>query len=194
MRNAGSVEAFTAAEIGDRDGWVCGICQDGTRLVDPSSGAPRALSPSIDHIVVVSAGGQHAPANVRITHLWCNVERGGGRARSPQYMRARLSQVLDGVPVPEELQRSRAASWRWPASLRVEYMIALYITAGWVEGDPRYGDPTTRLADIAGQRFGAAADDAVRSGLQWVDKARERRARRAAGWRSSIEVRLDQQQ
>jgi hypothetical protein len=45
-------------------------------------------------------------------------------------------------------------------------MIALYITAGWVTGDPRYGDPATRLADIAAQRFGTDADDAVKSDLQ----------------------------
>jgi hypothetical protein len=105
---------------------------------------------------------------------------------------AKLSQALDGAPVPEELHRSRAPSWRWPASQRVEYMIALYITAGWVTGDPRYGDPATRLADIAVQRFGAAADDAVKSGLQWVDKARQRRAQRAAWWRSAIKANLDQ--
>jgi hypothetical protein len=105
MRKAGPVEAFTAEEIGHRDG---GICQDGTRLVDPSPGAPRALSPSVDHVVAVSAGGLHARANVQITHLWCNVERGNGRTPSPQYMRVRLSQALDGMPVPEELHRSRA--------------------------------------------------------------------------------------
>jgi hypothetical protein len=193
MREAGPVEAFTAGEIGHRDGWLCGICQDGTRLVDPFPGAPRALSPSIDHIVAASSGGPHAQDNVRITHLWCNVERGNGKARSPQYMRARLAQVLDGVPVPEELHRSRAPSWRWPASLRVEYMIALYITAGWVAGDPRYGDPATRLADIASQRFGTAADDAVRSGLQWADKARQRQAKRTAWWRAAANANLDRQ-
>jgi hypothetical protein len=68
------------------------------------------------------------------------------------------------VPIPEELHRSHAPSWSWPANQRVEYMIALYITAGWVTGDPRYGDPATRLADIAVQRFGTAADDAVNPG------------------------------
>jgi hypothetical protein len=193
MRKAGPVEAFTAEEIGHRDSWVCGICQDGMRLVDPSPGAPRALSPSIDHIVAVSAGGPHARANVRITHLWCNVERGGGRTPSPQYMRARLSQALDGVPVPEELHRSRAPSWRWPASRQVEYMIALYTTAGWVTGDPRYGDPATRLADTTAQRFGPAADDAVKSDLQWVDKARQRRAEMTARWRSPIKANPGQQ-
>ena len=54
MRKAGPVEAFTADEIGHRDGWVCGVCQDSARLVDPSPGAPRALSPSIDHIVAMT--------------------------------------------------------------------------------------------------------------------------------------------
>jgi hypothetical protein len=64
-------------------------------------------------------------------------------------------------------------------------MIALYITAGWVTGDPRYGDPATRLADIAVQRFGPA-DDAVKSDLQWVDKVRQRRAQKDAWWRPAI--------
>jgi hypothetical protein len=73
--------------------------------------------------------------------------------------------------VPEELHRSRLPSWRWPASQRVEYMIALRITAGWVTGDPRYGDPVTRLADTTAQWLGAAADDAVQSGLHWVGNA-----------------------
>jgi hypothetical protein len=31
MRAAGQVESFTMAEIGDRDGWLCGICQDTAR-------------------------------------------------------------------------------------------------------------------------------------------------------------------
>ena len=28
MRAAGLLESFTKAEIGDRDGWLCGICKD----------------------------------------------------------------------------------------------------------------------------------------------------------------------
>ena len=193
MRKAGPVEAFDADEIGDRDGWVCGICQDGTRLVNPSPGAPRALSPSVDHIVAVSAGGSHARVNVRITHLWCNVERGNGRTPSPQHMRARLSQVLDGVPIPEDLHRSRAPSWHWPASPRIEYIIALHIMAGLVTGDPRYGDPATRLADTAAQRFGTAADRVVKSDLQRMDKVRQRQAQSAAWWRVSIKADPGQQ-
>jgi hypothetical protein len=71
-------------------------------------------------------------------------------------------------------------------------MIALYITAGWVTGDPRYGDPATRLADIATQRFGTDADDAVKSDLQWVEEARQRRAQRVAWWRAAIKANLNQ--
>lgn len=83
MRAAGPVESFTVTEIGDRDNWVCGICQDTGRLVDLSPDAPRAVSPSNDHIIAVSAGGTHTRANVGITHLWCNVERNNGKPLPP---------------------------------------------------------------------------------------------------------------
>ncbi len=59
IRAAGPVESITATEIGERDDWVCGICQDTVRLVDARPDAPRALSPSIDHIIPVSRGGTH---------------------------------------------------------------------------------------------------------------------------------------
>ena len=132
LRSAGLLESFTPAEIGDRDGWLCGICKDPSRLVDPSPDAPRALSPSIDHILPVSAGGQHNRANVRITHLWCNVERNSSKTPSPDSMRSKLSRLLDGTPIPEELHRNTSSSWHWPARSRIEFMIALYIATGRV--------------------------------------------------------------
>lgn len=184
MQTAGPVESFTVAEIGDRDGWVCGICQDMARLVDASPGAARALSPSIDHVIAVSDGGPHVRANVRIAHLWCNVERNNSKLLTPEYMRAQLSSLLDGTPVPEELHRSFSPSWRWPASLRVEYMIAVYIAAGRVAADSRYGDPATRLADIACQRFGDTAQEAIRDGLDWADRTSRRRSGINERWRS----------
>jgi hypothetical protein len=184
MRAAGQVESFTAAEIGDRDGWLCGICLDIARPVDPGPGAPRALSPSIDHIVPVSAGGQHARSNVRITHLWCNVERNSGGTPDPAYMRARLSRLLDGSPIPEELHRAQFPSWQWPASPRIEYMIALYIAAGRVTADPRYGDPATRLVRAARQLSGEHAEDTIRRGLEWIAQSTRRRSRIDARWRS----------
>ena len=53
------------------------------------------------------------------------------QAATPEHMHADLSWLLDATPIPEELDRSLAPSRRWPASLRIEYMIAVYVAAGW---------------------------------------------------------------
>ena len=184
MRAAGPIESFTDTEIGNRDGWVCGICQDTSRLVDQSPSAPRALSPSIDHIVAVAKGGAHTRANVRIAHLWCNVERNSSQHTSAQLMRSKLSLLLDGQPIPEELYRSASPRRRWPASPRSEYMIALRIAVGQVAADPRYGDAATRLDELARLRFGDAAAEAIQSSLNWANKTRRRRAPIDARWRA----------
>jgi hypothetical protein len=63
MRANCPVERFTKIEIGERDGWLCGICQDRGHLVDPSRRRPDPRSPSIDHIVPVIAGGTHTGAS-----------------------------------------------------------------------------------------------------------------------------------
>jgi HNH endonuclease len=184
MRASGPVESFTVADIGERDGWICGICQDAGRLVDFAPDAPRALSPSIDHIVPVSSDGTHTKGNVRIAHLWCNVERNNGKPPPPEDMRAKLTRLLDGTPVPEEVHRSQSPSWKWPAAPRIEYVIALYIAAGRVVAEPRYGDPATRLANAA-RMLSADPDASIRRGLAWMQEASQRRARVDAWWRSS---------
>jgi hypothetical protein len=121
---------------------------------------------------------------VRITHLWCNVERNSGEPASPEYMRAQLSLLLDGTPVPEELHRSRFPSWKWPASPRHEYMIALHIASGRVAPDPRHGESARRVADAARRLLGDAAEDAVRRGLAWIEQIDQRRSRIDARWRA----------
>ncbi|MEU5477425.1 HNH endonuclease [Streptomyces mirabilis] len=73
----GEVEAFARREIGDRDGWVCGICKE---PIDALLAWPDRYSPSIDHIVPLVYGGTHTRANVRITHVICNVRRGADRS------------------------------------------------------------------------------------------------------------------
>lgn len=60
-------------EIGERDGWRCGICR---KRVDPGLLYPDLMSPSLDHVIPLSLGGPHVAANVRITHLTCNNLRG----------------------------------------------------------------------------------------------------------------------
>jgi hypothetical protein len=65
-------EKFLHPEIYERDGWVCGICGD---PVSPELKHPHPLSASIDHIDPLSLGGPHSRANVRCSHLTCNVAR-----------------------------------------------------------------------------------------------------------------------
>lgn len=74
----GTPEKFTRSEIGERDGWTCGICD---LPVDKTLRWPDRMSPSLDHIVPLSRGGLHARANSRITHWICNVRRGADRKR-----------------------------------------------------------------------------------------------------------------
>lgn len=59
-------------DIAIRDDWQCGICG---QQVDSSLTTPHPLSKSIDHVIPLSLGGWHAPWNVRLTHLSCNIRR-----------------------------------------------------------------------------------------------------------------------
>jgi hypothetical protein len=204
MRANGPVESFAVAEIGERDGWVCGVCMDRARLVelppelvkldlkvlvaepvppdedfelDEGPVRRRPLSASVDHIVSVWAGGTHTRSNVQITHLFCNMEKNSSSSRigflRPEYVRAVLSNLLNSTPVPEALRRSCFASWAYPSTHRVEFMMALYIAAGEVAADPRYGDEASRLERFAGE----VGQD------RWLTAVADMRRRRAE-WRS----------
>jgi hypothetical protein len=80
--------------------------------------------------------------------------------------------------------RRRRDRMRAPGPLEA-FTVALSVTSGWVAGDPRYRDPTTRLADTGRQRFGNASGDAAQSALQWAKKTRQRRAKNDTWWPSS---------
>lgn len=58
--------------IYERDGWRCHICHKrvSRRLVSPDPG-----SPTIDHLIPVSAGGDDVSENVRLAHRLCNSRR-----------------------------------------------------------------------------------------------------------------------
>ena len=73
LLEGGEIEDFTPVEIFERDRWRCGICRKPVKkdLAHPHPGAA-----SIDHIVPVVEGGGHTRANVRLTHLRCNLSRG----------------------------------------------------------------------------------------------------------------------
>jgi len=68
-----TIEKFADTEIFERDGWRCGICG---RKVNRRLKHPDPKSVSLDHVVPLSHGGLHERANVRCSHLVCNVSRG----------------------------------------------------------------------------------------------------------------------
>jgi 5-methylcytosine-specific restriction endonuclease McrA len=61
----------------ERDGWICYLC---LRAIDEAAVAPDPLSGTIDHVVPLSRGGAHIDANLRATHLACNVDKGDAPA------------------------------------------------------------------------------------------------------------------
>jgi 5-methylcytosine-specific restriction endonuclease McrA len=63
------VDVVYRRRVYERDGWRCGICH---RLVKRDAKAPHPLSPSLDHIVPLAAGGPHSYANVQCAHFICN--------------------------------------------------------------------------------------------------------------------------
>jgi len=73
-RKAGAyAERFSPAEIYERDGWICGICDV---EIDRELKYPDPMSVSLDHVTPLSLGGPHTRANTRPAHLECNVRRG----------------------------------------------------------------------------------------------------------------------
>lgn len=66
-------EPYTLAEIAERDEYHCQLCSG---PVDMSIAAPDPLSPSIDHAVPLSKGGDDTRANVQLAHRRCNTRKG----------------------------------------------------------------------------------------------------------------------
>lgn len=65
-------EPINRLHIFERDGWVCGICEE---PVDRALEYPHPRSVSLDHIVPMSRGGGHLRRNVQCSHLACNIAK-----------------------------------------------------------------------------------------------------------------------
>ena len=61
-----------ARALGERDGWVCWLC-DGAVDAEAPVGSPHA--PTVDHVVPRSRGGATEPDNLRLAHRRCNGRR-----------------------------------------------------------------------------------------------------------------------
>lgn len=65
--------AFSNQDVFERDGWVCGLCDE---PVSPDVLYPDPMSASLDHVVPLSLGGAHSLENVQLAHWSCNVRKG----------------------------------------------------------------------------------------------------------------------
>ncbi len=74
---AATVEKVDYGAIGERDGWICGICSE---PVDPTLRGRTSRSVSFDHIVPLSKGGKHMAENIQPAHFGCNSRKGAKAA------------------------------------------------------------------------------------------------------------------
>jgi len=84
-RRARKRDAFVAdvdrSVIFERDKWRCQLCSE---KLDMDTVAPHPRSPTIDHVIPLSKGGTHEPANVQAAHLSCNMIKGNRVSAQPQ--------------------------------------------------------------------------------------------------------------
>lgn len=78
---AATIETFDPVEVYDRDRWVCQLCE---HPVDPDLTWPDPLSHSLDHVIPLSANGEHSRANTQLAHLICNVRKNNTYNPSPE--------------------------------------------------------------------------------------------------------------
>ncbi|OPY74935.1 MAG: HNH endonuclease [Syntrophorhabdus sp. PtaU1.Bin153] len=72
LDNTTVIELITMEYLAQRDGNKCGICN---KKVNIKLKHPHPMSPTIDHIVPVSLGGEHTKKNTRLAHMICNARR-----------------------------------------------------------------------------------------------------------------------
>lgn len=75
-RKGADAEVFEPREVFERDGWICGICED---PVDSTVRWPDPGAPTLDHIVPLSKGGTHSRGNTQLAHFYCNSVKGASR-------------------------------------------------------------------------------------------------------------------
>lgn len=67
-----SAQAVGRGAVFIRDEWICQLCHE---PVDRSVVVPHPLSPTVDHIVPIVAGGQHTLENLQTAHFTCNCQK-----------------------------------------------------------------------------------------------------------------------
>lgn len=72
---------YTLDEVGDRDGWRCYLCG---HSVDRTRRGRHRLTPTADHLIPLSEGGEDTFENVALAHYGCNSGRGKRPVEHPR--------------------------------------------------------------------------------------------------------------
>lgn len=72
-----SGEVIRSREVFERDGWRCHICR---KPVKRDAEVPHPRAPTVDHLVPLACGGEHAMRNVQTAHFLCNSVKSAGCA------------------------------------------------------------------------------------------------------------------
>ncbi len=124
-------------DLGDRDSWVCWVCE-GQVDGDCPVGSPHAAS--VDHVIPRSRGGTNDPANLRLAHRRCNGQRG---SHLPELEWPAELGVHEPAPLWDVLQRAmrRRGDWEVVAAVaahgaeRAEHWLASAVASivgpGW---------------------------------------------------------------
>ena len=67
------IEHVAVSILAERDGFICQLCDSPVDMEQPW---PGRWSPSVDHVVPISLGGEHSYANTQLAHLTCNIRKG----------------------------------------------------------------------------------------------------------------------
>jgi 5-methylcytosine-specific restriction endonuclease McrA len=79
-RDSAFVELVPIGFLIERDGGICQLCRLPVSL---ASRAPDPASPTLDHVVPLSRGGEHSKANAQLAHYGCNSAKGNRRDWMP---------------------------------------------------------------------------------------------------------------
>lgn len=72
-------KTLTYWSIAERDNWTCQLCG---KPIDTDAVVPHPNSPTLDHIVPLSRGGDHSIENSQLAHFICNSTKSDGLAVS----------------------------------------------------------------------------------------------------------------
>jgi len=81
--------------VGDRDGWICWICNQAVVQGLPANDLMHA---SLDHVIPRSLGGSNGISNLRLSHHKCNHERDAQQSRAPWALEQGRSSVAPRGP------------------------------------------------------------------------------------------------